>query len=75
MTLPPSFNDIQVEIIVLPVENRKADLTDSTLSHNISKRPVKHSVFGRLKVYANPPLIPKEKGAWEKAAAEKHALH
>ena len=40
-----------------------------------SQKPVNHSAFGRLKAYANPSLIPEEKGAWEKAAAEKHALH
>ena len=40
-----------------------------------SLKPVKHSAFGRLKAYANPSLIPEEKGAWEKAAAEKYALH
>jgi hypothetical protein len=61
LTLPPSFHDVQVEVIVLPV--------------GVSTKAVKHSAFGRLKAYANPSLIPEEKGAWEKAAAEKYALH
>ena len=61
LTLPPSFHDVQVEVIVLPV--------------GVSTKTVKHSAFGRLKAYANPSLIPEEKGAWEKAAAEKYALH
>jgi len=38
-------------------------------------KPVKHSAFGRLKAYANPSLMQEEEGAWEKAAAEKYALH
>jgi hypothetical protein len=61
LTLPPSFHDVQVEVIVLPV--------------GVSTKTVKHSAFGRLKAYANPSLLPEEKGAWEKAAAEKYALH
>jgi hypothetical protein len=62
LDLPPSFRDVQVEVIILPVENR-------------ALKPVKHSAFGRLKAYANPALIQEEKSAWEKAAAEKHALY
>jgi len=42
--------------------------------HDVSVEPVKHSAFGRLKAYSNSSLIPEEKGAWEAAAAEKHAL-
>jgi len=38
-------------------------------------KPVKHSAFGRLKAYANPYLMQEEEGTWEKAAAEKYALH
>jgi hypothetical protein len=72
LTLPPSFRGVEVEVIVLPVDSMRvgfsAPIGDST-------KPVKHSAFGRLKAYANPSLIPEEKGAWEKAAAEKHALH
>jgi hypothetical protein len=76
LTLPPSFYDVQVEIIVLPVDNKQL-LTASSLSAdpNVSTNPVKHSAFGRLNAYANPSLIPEEKGAWEKEAAEKYALH
>jgi len=90
LTLPPSFHNVQVEVIVLPVDNRKTNLTasfslpdpppaavtegrDSPL--DVSVKPVKHSAFGRLKAYANPSLIPEEEGAWERATAEKYALH
>jgi len=38
-------------------------------------KSVNHSAFGRLNAYANPSLITEEKGAWEKAVVEKHALH
>jgi hypothetical protein len=72
LTLPPSFRDVQVEVIVLPVDTLRvgfsAPLGDPA-------KPAKHSAFGRLKAYANPALIPEEEGAWEKAAAEKYALH
>jgi hypothetical protein len=64
ITLPPSFHNVQVEVIVLPVENRKS-------GPDISTKPVRHSAFGRLKAHANPSLISEEKGAWEKAAAIK----
>ena len=70
LTLPPSLHDSQVEIIVLPLDNHEAGLTAPS-----SSRPVNHSSYGRLKAYANPSLIPEEEGAWEKAVAEKYALH
>jgi len=70
LNLPPSFHDVQVEVIVLPLT------VASSFSGSVdNKKPVKHSAFGRLKDYANPSLIPEEKGAWEKATAEKYALH
>jgi hypothetical protein len=64
LPLPPSFRGVQVEVIVLPLEtqNRAAPVE-------------KKSAYGRLKAYANPALLPEEKGAWERAAAEKYALH
>jgi len=69
LTLPPSFRGVEVEVIVLPVDTLRvgfsAPLDDPT-------KPEKHSVFERLKAYANPSLIPEEKGAWEKAAAESY---
>ena len=70
LILPESFHDIQVEVIVLPLD--KQDVGDSVSS---STKPVNHSSYGQLKAFANPSLIPEEKGAWEKAAVEKHALH
>jgi len=64
LTLPPSFHEIQVEVIVLPIN-----------SPSTSTQSVKHSAYGRLKAFANPALIPEEQTAWEKAAVEKHALY
>jgi hypothetical protein len=74
LKLPPSFHNVQVEVIVLPVNDKT--LTAASLSSNTDViKPVKHSAFGRLKAYANPSLISEEKGAWERATAEKYALH
>ena len=42
---------------------------------NTRGKPVKHSAFGQLNAYANPSLIPEEKGAWETAAIENYELH
>ena len=75
MTLPPSFHDMQVEVIVLPVDELKSNQASSASGSDASIKPVTHSAFGRLSAYANPSLIPEEKGAWEKVAAEKYALH
>jgi hypothetical protein len=76
LDLPPSFRDVQVEVIVLPVEDKTASpaSTSSISGYGDLIKPVKHSAFGRLKVYANSSLIPEEKGAWERATAEKYAL-
>lgn len=59
--LPMSLRHKRVDVIILPAESevRKPDKTGSA--------------FGCLCEYANPNLIPYEKGAWERAAAEKHA--
>ena len=77
LDLPPSFHGVQVEVIVMPVDDNTANQRIPSLVHGSgdSIKPVKHSAFGRLKAYANPSLIPEEKGAWEKATAEKYALH
>ena len=76
INLPPSFHDVQVEVIVLPVEIKNTNLTASSSfpSQDTFIKPVKHSAFGRLKAYANRSLIQYEEGAWEKAAAEKYAV-
>jgi hypothetical protein len=68
LNLPPSFRNIQVEVIVFPVENAQTAVYDTPA------KPVTHSAFGRLNAYANPSLIPREETAWEEAAAEKHAI-
>jgi len=72
LTLPASFHDSQVEVIVLPVDNLRVGFSAPI---GVSTKPVKHSAFGRLKAYANPALMPEEDGAWEKAASEKHAIY
>jgi hypothetical protein len=58
LDLPPSFQDIQVEAIVLPVD-KKSNLNAaySVSGSDISINPVKHSAYGRLKAYANPSLF------------------
>jgi hypothetical protein len=75
LNLPPSFHDVQVEVIVLPVNDKILPAAPSSSGSDDTRKPVKHSAFGRLKAYANPSLIPEEKGAWERATAEKYALH
>jgi hypothetical protein len=77
IALPSSFYNIQVEVIVLPANNKKNLFTTSPelIDSDTSFKPVNHSVFGRLKAYANPSLMKEEENAWEKAAAEKHAIH
>jgi len=77
LNLPPSFYNLPVEVIVLPVDEKTAGPRVPSLASGSddSIKPVKHSAFGRLKAYANPSLIPEEKGAWERATAEKYALH
>jgi len=76
LDLPPSFQDIQVEVIVLPVDKKNSlNAAHSVSGSGISINTVKHTAYGRLKAYANPSLIPDEEGAWERAVAEKYALH
>jgi hypothetical protein len=66
LPLPPSFRGVQVEVIILPLE---------TQTPGAAPAEKKKSAYGRLKAYANPALIPEENGAWERAAAQKYALH
>ncbi|MDR2971021.1 MAG: hypothetical protein LBU83_03735 [Bacteroidales bacterium] len=77
ITLPSSFYDTQVEVIVLPVYDKGGHFTalPALSDPDTPLKPVNHSAFGRLKAYANISLIQEEEGAWEKAAAEKHAIH
>jgi hypothetical protein len=57
LDLPPSFKDVQVEVIVFPVEEKKPGLkaTSSVSGSGVSLKDVKHTAYGRLKAYANPP--------------------
>jgi hypothetical protein len=61
--LPPSFQDVQVEVIVLPVDGKKNcfNASSSISGSGVSLKKVKHTAYGRLKAYANPSLITEEK--------------
>jgi hypothetical protein len=62
--LPRHLRNRKVEVIVMPAD----DISTST------KKPIE-SLIGILHEYANPELIPLEKGAWAKAMEEKYADH
>ena len=64
--LPATLRDREVEIIVLPTQ--AAPVPPKT----DSEKPKSRSFMGILKEYANPALRELEKGAWERAACEKH---
>jgi hypothetical protein len=55
LTLPPSFYNLQVEVIVRPVDNENANSAKGN-----------HSAYGRLNAYANPALILEEESTGEK---------
>lgn len=60
LDIPRSLRNTVVDVIVLPTQS------------NVTKKP-RGSAFGCLKKYANPVLIDQEKGAWERAVAERYA--
>lgn len=55
--VPVSLRGRKVEVIVLPLPEEKER---------------GGSAFGCLRKYANPALVSKEKGAWERAAVKKY---
>jgi hypothetical protein len=61
--IPPEYVGQEVEIVICPIyaENK----------HDIAN--AKKKARGSLHKYANIDLISSEKGAWEKAIAEKYA--
>ena len=59
--LPLSLQNKKVDVIILPIEDNNKTTQKSG------------SAFGRLNKYANPQLIPLEKGAWEQATVKKYA--
>ncbi len=59
--LPWAEKDMQVEVIVLPLEK--------TTTH---RKVAGKSLKGCLKKYANPVLLKKESSAWEKHIIEKY---
>jgi hypothetical protein len=59
--LPLSLRNQRVEVIIRPIESGSHE-------HAFGK-----SAFGCLHRFARPDKIAGEKGAWERAAVEKHA--
>ncbi len=59
--LPQGLRNRDVEVIILPVENKT------------NEKLLAHSARGSLKKYANTALIPEEKGAWQNAVEKKYA--
>ena len=64
--LPFALRDREVEVIVLPTQ------AAPTPAKPDADKPRVTSIMGILKEYANPELRKLEKGAWERAACEKH---
>jgi hypothetical protein len=60
--LPNTLRGRKVDVIILPTANESEPLPKRT-----------SSAYGRLNKYADPALIDREKGAWERAVAEKNA--
>jgi len=61
VTIPKPIRDyLNAQIIEFEIENEK-----------VIVRPVKRAA-GRLKKYANPELISREKNAWEEVIRNKH---
>ena len=61
--LPLSLRNKKVDVIILPAVSHAAPKKASSSG----------SVYGSLKRYANPALIPQEEGAWARAMVEKYA--
>jgi hypothetical protein len=61
--LPWKSKDVQVEVIVMPINEITNHRTDFG-----------KSLKGCLKKYANPVLVEKESTAWENYIAEKYAI-
>ena len=59
--IPPEYVGQEVEIVIYPIYAEH--------KHDIAKKKAR----GSLHKYANIDLISSEKGAWEKAIAEKYA--
>jgi hypothetical protein len=61
LILPEELKHKKVEILVLPIEEKK-----------IRNKKSSKSLRGALKKYSSPDKIDKEKEAWKMAVAEKH---
>ena len=64
--LPQGFTDTMVELILLPVANKKKEISSSSGAK---------SLRGSLNRYADPALRTQEQAAWSKAAERKHEAH
>jgi hypothetical protein len=58
--LPSSLIGKTLEVIILPARDNTGSIKN------------KKSAFGCLRQYANPELIPLEKGAWERTVVEEY---
>ena len=82
VNLPMTLRDRVVEMIVFPSQAvpRVAEPDDfnkpledfGEYEEPKDEKPKVKSILGILKQYANPALVEQEKGAWERAAAEKY---
>lgn len=57
--LPEALRNRKVEVIILPVDEKKENASSVSLA-------------GKLSKYANPSLISLENGAWSNALRQKH---
>jgi hypothetical protein len=62
--------DVRDKIIKLTTALPEVGLTEG----NVANANVKKKTRGSLHKYANPDLIPFEKGAWKKAVVENYAI-
>jgi hypothetical protein len=68
-TLEPFFGNQCVRIII---EDKGAVISVDNPDDKVADK-IKPSARGVLREFANPDMIPGEKGAWERAVAERYA--
>lgn len=64
LNLPHSFDNQDVEVIILPMNQ---------VGNDSQEKKVDAGLFGSLHQYANPGMINGEKAAWSDAIEEKHS--
>ena len=65
MNIPEDMRHIKVEIIVLPVTEENPAGKNPEVNYAALEK-----VYGSLRDYANPALIPQEKNAWQMEVME-----